>query len=577
MSGSNLLSALLIASLALSATGQEVSADGPGISPFRGMRIAPGGIEVQVDDDRWYALESIEKFGTEELLADSQRMCGDQWWKRLTEDLPAVLAAMGHAPGRTVDLQLRDSKTGEVTRLTGVRMTRANRQRLAAADAHADLAQLGAALDESYSYRYLRDIELREMIWRATRRLGSGEIAQRDLAAEVDRILRAFGDGHSRLAGGQLRRPTAHAPFLVQKVRGGYAAFHPDRSGLIDAARPFVDAIDGMPLERWLEASRQTACQGSPAMVQRDTERGLRHIEALRRELELPAAATVTITLRGATGAEPTELPMARDWPIYGQWPRTSTGQLEGDVGYLRIPKMSRDRNALDEIDAAMQRFRDSRALIIDVRGNGGGSRDILRRLLPYLLADDDPPQVVNAAMVLRQRDDDKRRGGLLADRGMHPADWPGWNDAQRRAVAEFQESFAPVWTPTRREFSQMHYFVIDRDDNPAAFAYPNKVFVLLDAGCFSATDILLGALATRPQVTLVGTPSSGGSGRARGYRLTNSRIKLQLSSMVSYRPDGRLFEGNGVAPDMKCEPVPRDLVLGGSDTVLDKALELAR
>jgi C-terminal processing protease CtpA/Prc len=41
---------------------------------------------------------------------------------------------------------------------------------------------------------------------------------------------------------------------------------------------------------------------------------------------------------------------------------------------------------------------------------------------------------------------------------------------------------------------------------------------------------------------------------------------------MASFQPNGKLYDGNGIQPDMIAEPVPTDYI-GQSDTVLDKAL----
>ena len=95
---------------------------------------------------------------------------------------------------------------------------------------------------------------------------------------------------------------------------------------------------------------------------------------------------------------------------------------------------------------------------------------------------------------------------------------------------------------------------------------------VLQDGGCFSATDVFLGALKGWPRVTLMGEASGGGSGRARRYRLAHSGIEVRLSSMASFRPDGRLYDGAGIAPDVRVEATVADL-LGRSDTVLDAAI----
>ena len=57
---------------------------------------------------------------------------------------------------------------------------------------------------------------------------------------------------------------------------------------------------------------------------------------------------------------------------------------------------------------------------------------------------------------------------------------------------------------------------------------------------------------------------------------MPNSGIRLQLSIIASFRPDGTLFEGNGVVPDIAVKSQSTDLI-GQTDTVLQKALELLR
>jgi hypothetical protein len=575
----------------------QVSPNGPAISPFRGMRAVESGLEVQIHDDTWYALESVHGVDTATLLRESRRLCGGAWWKRVTEDLPALLDAMGHPAGREVDLQLRDLGNGELVELAAVPMTGENRRRLwqangrgaapapdvaqpaeelAAGDALADLDELRSLLDSRYSYRELRKLDLDALFRAARGRLGDGAAGRDALAREVDAILRACGDGHSRLADGQLPASACWLPFLVQRVAGGHVAFWPDRSELLDAERPFVAAIDGHALERWLAAARARATQGSATMVERDAERLLRELGTLRADLGLRAGKRVAVRLRGAGAERELLLEVAAVKPVYGAWPRTESRLLDGNVGYLRLPSMRSEPEFLDGIDAAMQSFRGARALVVDVRGNGGGSRDALRRLFPYFLGPDDPPVVANVAAVLLSTCGRADPASLLADRGLHLADWQGWTDAQRAAITQFARGFAPEWQPPKGRFSPWHFLVLGRTDNPAAFHYTGPVLLLIDAGCFSATDVFVAALRTRPQVKLVGTATSGGSGRARPYRLPRSGIALQLSSMASFRPDGRLFDGNGIEPDVRCEPAPADLV-STSDAVLEAALKLAK
>ena len=146
----------------------------------------------------------------------------------------------------------------------------------------------------------------------------------------------------------------------------------------------------------------------------------------------------------------------------------------------------------------------------------------------------------------------------------------------QREAIAQFLKTFKPSWRLPPGKFSEFHFLVQQHADNPEAYHYDRPVVVLIDRGCYSATDIFAAAFGVLPQVTLVGEPTMGGSGRARGYVLPKSGVRLQLSSMASFRPDGVLFEGSGVVPDVAVEAAPADLI-GEGDHVLQRALELLR
>jgi hypothetical protein len=576
--------------LAAALAAQEVSRDGPRVSPFRGMRAAGDGIEVQVGGDTWFALEGVAGVDTATLLREGRRLCGDRAWKRLTEDLPALLDAMGHDVDNAVDLKLRDLVTGEIKELPAVPMTAENRARVRAAnqriealenpaattlpeaDVRADLQELRRLLDEQFAYRELRQVDLDALLQKERKALGSGPVDTAVFARAVDRILRAFGDGHSR-ADGVPPASDTFLPFLVQQVAGGHVAFLADRSGLVDPERPFLVAIDGVPLERWLVAAKARATQGSPAMLAREAERGLRDLGELRLDLGLPPASDAKITLRGSAGARESSLATAKRRPAYGAWPRRESGLLDGNVGYLRIAQMRGDGAFLDGLDAAMERLRSTKGLVIDVRGNGGGTRDALRRLAPYFLPASAEPVVGNVAAILLAKGK-PAPADALADRGLYPADWLGWTDAQRSAIARFARGFKPSWKLPAGRFSPWHFLVLDRGDNPNAFRYGKKVVVLIDRGCFSATDVFAAALGALPDVTLAGEATSGGSGRAGGHRLPHSGIRLQLSTMASFRPDGVLFEGNGVVPDVDLAAGPGDLV-NGTDSVLERALAL--
>ena len=94
-----------------------------------------------------------------------------------------------------------------------------------------------------------------------------------------------------------------------------------------------------------------------------------------------------------------------------------------------------------------------------------------------------------------------------------------------------------------------------------------------MDTWNFSAWDIFLGALKGWKNVTLMGQSSGGGSGCRESYRLRNSQIKIYLSSMASFQPNGKLYDGNGIQPDVIIEPIPTDFI-GKTDSILQAAIQ---
>ena len=66
---------------------------------------------------------------------------------------------------------------------------------------------------------------------------------------------------------------------------------------------------------------------------------------------------------------------------------------------------------------------------------------------------------------------------------------------------------------------------------------------------------------------------SGGGNGKMSSYTLPNSRLPITLCETAKFRPNGKAYDGLGVAPDVLMLATPED-ILGKSDTVLKAALE---
>jgi hypothetical protein len=55
-------------------------------------------------------------------------------------------------------------------------------------------------------------------------------------------------------------------------------------------------------------------------------------------------------------------------------------------------------------------------------------------------------------------------------------------------------------------------------------------------------------------------------------YRLPNTGLLLVVGWSAKFRPNGKLYDGTGIPPDLFMAATPQDLV-GETDTVLDAAV----
>jgi hypothetical protein len=400
--------------------------------------------------------------------------------------------------------------------------------------------------------------------------LGS-EVSVSALALAFQKVIALGIDGHAGASGWQL--DSGYLPFLIDPSGDRFVAVNPMRSRFLVDDHPFIVSIDGRPIADWLGMAKQLIANGSPHYVTAHGLRLLRNIEHWRGEMGLPRGGPLKVALTSRDGNQSTtlELAVAARPPATSEGPPRLSRPLPQNIGFLRLESMN--DAAIREIRNWMPQFRESAGLVIDVRGNGGGSREPLRELFSYFMAEDDPPRIVNCAKYRLYR-------GFPADhlvsRFMYPASAGRWTKQERAAIDRFRNAFRPEREPPAVQFSDWHYMVLSRLESPEIYHYSKPVVVLMNELCFSATDIFLAGLKGWRNITLVGTPSGGGSARIEAARLSSVPISLRLGSMVSYMPSGQLFDGNGVQPDVLVEPSP-EFLIGGADNVLAQAIDTIR
>lgn len=442
-----------------------------------------------------------------------------------------------------------------------------------AKEMQADVDHLQWRLEDQSSYLSLRDEfnhkkaldEVRQSIT-----AGTTPIA---FARNLAKLVAQIGDAHAEVKVWLNESTDRFLPFRLADTNSGIVALSAEGDELLNPDFPRIRAIDSKPIDHWMRVAARYVSQASPQLIRRESLRELRSIDRIRDEMSLPASPRLTVTLESADGKTDIEMQLetsGKQLPS-GKVPLGDTRILDDNIGYLRIPTMS--VQGTEAVLAGMAAFRKTDGLIIDVRGNRGGYYPTLQALYGYFLGESAPPYVANIAAY---RLSPRFKHDHLADRPTFRASYSGWSAAEKTAIAAALDRFKPEWPLPTDQFSDWHFMVLGKTNDRRQYHYRQPVAVLADAASYSATDGFLSAFADLPGVAIIGGPSAGGSGATESFVLPNSGIQVALSSMASYRPNGGLYDGNGIQPDIYLVPTVDDF-LGNSDTVLQRAVQWIR
>jgi hypothetical protein len=427
-------------------------------------------------------------------------------------------------------------------------------------------------LEKRWSYHFANNANYKEPISNLLKKIKSG-LSVDEFGVEIEKIIALGIDGHSRVHG--YNWPAGRClPFLVESEGNRFIALNPDRKSFLHSDFPFLTKIDGLPIEEWCRQISVRVPKGSPQWVKhRCIVRFLGRLDYWRRVMNLPRKDSVTVELTNisGTGVSEIKLAVALSPPSFGVWPRSVSTMLAGNVGYLRLPNMQKG-SSINEIKLWLPKFRNANGLIIDVRDNDGGDRDALNLIYSFLASASDPPRVFTAGAY--RLHPSRKKDHLAAGHFMFTADYEGWTLEDKAAIKSFKKSFHPQWDLPEGQFSEWHYMVLRRASGAEIYHFDRPVVVLMNAKCFSATDIFLAGLKGMKNITLLGSPSGGGSGGSETFNLGSTGIQVTLSSMASFQSNGKLFDGNGVAPDKLLYHVP-EYFIGVRDNVLEEALKI--
>ena len=441
-------------------------------------------------------------------------------------------------------------------------------------DLEEDLDYLEHVLMKCFSYLELRPVDYQGAL-DAIRGSLDEETSLNQFRLQLAKLISLFCDGHARLASPPSQyMPRGYAPF----VAGSYKdrAYLVDGKSFVDPKHPYVTSIDGRPIAEWLEVASYTVVKESPQWRLRQSLQMLGYVNYIRAELGLPAKETILLELesKNRKSSRKLEVEVARRPQREAEFPEGNSRRI-GEVGYIRLPQMTGSSRFLAQLNQLMRQFKDTRGMIIDVRGNPGGSKNILLTLMPYFLKPGDPMRIIEFSAYRKPMELPKPMpdGFNMSSMSAQPVTSSHWKtEDQRKYIGDAIKAFKPTWVLPEGKFSDFYVLAFDSTMNPEAYYYEKPLIILQDSGSFSASDIFLGGFKGLPNTTLMGTASGGGNGWMDSYTLPKTGLEVVLCQTAKFRPSGEPFDGLGVPPDVVMEATPRDR-MGKSDSVLDAAL----
>lgn len=188
------------------------------------------------------------------------------------------------------------------------------------------------------------------------------------------------------------------------------------------------------------------------------------------------------------------------------------------EIGYIRYSSFMNDFSD-EEMDFVLNRYKDTKGLILDMRQNGGGYAD-------------------NVPKILARFTESKAKVGYFITRN----------------------------GPNRNDFSDREDFYVTPYDG---LRYTKPVIVLIDRGSYSATTFFALACKALPNITLLGDATGGGGGMPNGGQLPNGwTYRFSIGQLLDLNGDS--FAEDGVPSDIEESFDWSDLT---KDEILERAI----
>lgn len=584
-------------------------------SPFTAVKWERETPVVQFDNE-WYHLEKLDNFSKEVLLDFCKKQFGHKWQKRFSEDLVEVLRGLGYQPNTKVVLQL--SKDGVLKTYSGT-FTIENRHRLlqynrsieeyisitsfspkiSIVETMADLKQFKDILESVSSYSQLSAFDYKLAIKKLSDSINNenNDVDVNKFTNEIGKILSEIRDRHSAIKNESFDKKNHKTynlklPFGITTLKGKTIGLKRDeKSGNYKYyfnSHPYIKSINGIAIETLINIYNYS---DKIAPEQAKISRGNRAIQSFGKllfenNIDCPDSVLVafsdgivekTETFRLTTKNSGYSSKLMQKHYIntdkIGKKDFKSLVKiLAHNIGYINIPEMYNydDIEGLENfIENAFKSLSNTKALIIDIRNNPGGGREILQTFARYIVQEKQSPWVANVAYL---RTDNNITGDeeSMSGRYLYSYNSEKFSNNDRKAIDLFNKNFKLQDTIDNSKFSKPFYMVLHNSKE----SYIEPVYILVNEKSFSAASVFASAFKSLPNIKVVGETTDGSSGNSRIFHLKNSNIKINVSTMLSFQRNGKTLDGNGTTPDIVIQADERQ-VLNGYDNQLNTLIKI--
>lgn len=462
-----------------------------------------------------------------------------------------------------------------------------------------DLTLLNEILENKSSYQGLNGFDYKIDFSEYLETIEENKVTQFDFGLFLAKTIGKIGDRHSYIKDYDVRDSLflniAFAPFKDKVLVVDYNKDKKEYE-FWNSKFPYLHSINNIPIEQILPKILVGEVLSPKDAYNTNAVRDLRDIETIFRTLKMELPNPLPITLKNEKENK-NEISInlvngknrARLWDerFYSKTFRVKEEQynnkeftkrffsLKNNIGYIQIGEMLEKESTpifFEYLNDFMINAKNTKSLIIDVRDNGGGTRDLIQELAGYFIHPDSI-YIGNAT---------KQRGKLPLNKELkerlHSRYLYAKNELdirEQNSVDKFMTSFKPMYDLRKDKFSVYYYYILNGQKiTKGKFHYNKPIYILANERSFSAASVLVSVFKDLPNIKIVGVNTDGSSGNSERFELPNSELRGKISTMVSFQKNGKILDGIGTEPDIKIER-SLDQIFLIEDYQLNKLIEI--